>query len=172
MSLPDDDKDAVECMIQWLYTKKLRLTTTFSMETSHLCYMELAKLNALAEKYDICSLRNDIIDGFYNFSKFKLDGNRFAAPYIDSVTYVYNTTSKRSPLRKLLVACYAYNIDFGWFEKDTTKGRLAEVSPDFAAGLAIELVLRLKYQGRKSPLTRPSKDFHESLPIEPDKECP
>ena len=163
MSLPDDDKDAVECMIQSIYTKKLRLTTTVSKDTSHLCYMELAKLNALAEKYDICSLRNDIIDEFFKFSELDLP------PDIGSITYVYNTTSERSSLRKLLVAWYAYNIDFGWFQEDTTKDELAKVSPDFAIGLAIELGLRQGNRYRESLFDQPSKELHESSPNKPDK---
>ena len=61
MPLPDDDKELIGSMIQWLYTKKLHLTIPVSKKTSNVCYMELAKLNALAEQYNIRPLRDDII---------------------------------------------------------------------------------------------------------------
>lgn len=168
MPLPDDDTDSVERMIQWLYTKKIHLTTPVSRETSRVCYMELAKLNALAEKYDIRSLRNDIIDEAFNLEK---PPKNFEPPQIRPIKYVYETTSERSSLRKLIVAWYAYRIDFKWYEKDTTRHELAGISPDFVLDLAMELALRHRDTARKSPFTRPSKDFHESAPNEPQKEC-
>lgn len=164
MSLPDDDKDAVECMIQWLYTKRIVLTVSVSLETTQECYMQLARLNSLAEKYDIRSLRNDIIDEF-----FVLKSVLAKPPQMPPVKHVYDTTGEQSSLRKLLVAWSAYHINFDWYEKDTTKDALAEVPPDFVIDLAIELGLRHKYPSRKSPFTRPSKDFHESAPNEPQE---
>ena len=168
MTLPDDDKDLVGSMIQWLYTKKLHLTIPISTETIKVCYMELAKLNALAEKYDIRSLRNDIIDEFFELGK---SPKNFQPPQISPIKYVYDTTSELSSLRKLMVAWYAYHINFVWYEKDSTRNALAGVSPDFVLDLAIEFGLRQKYPDRKSPFTRPSKDFHESAPNEPQEEC-
>ena len=58
MSLPDDDKSSVERMLKWLYTRKLELTVPVSIETSHECYMQLAQLNTLADKYDVYLLKN------------------------------------------------------------------------------------------------------------------
>ena len=168
MSLPDDDEDLVGSMIQWLYTRKLHLTIPISEETSNICYMEVAKLNALAEKYDILSLRNDIIDEFFELRK---SPKNFYPPQTISVQHVYDTTSGRSSLRKLMVAWYAYDIDFAWYSEDYTSGMLSKISQDFAIDLAIEFGLRQKHPDRKSPFTRPSKDFHESAPNEPQEEC-
>ena len=164
MSLPDDEKDSVERMIQWLYTRKLHLTFPVSVETSGVCYMELVKLNALAEKYDICSLRNAIIDEVFDLFK---PPKNVKPPQMPSIKYLYDTTSERSSLRKLMVAWPAYHINFGWYEKGATRDALAGASPDFVLDLAIELGLRQKFPDRKSPFTRPSKDFHESAPNEP-----
>ena len=66
MLLPDDYKDSVERLIQWLYTKRLDLTFPVSKETSNKCYMPLAKVNTLAEKFDICLLRNVIVDELFS----------------------------------------------------------------------------------------------------------
>ena len=168
MTLPDDEKDSFGCMIQWLYTRKLHLSTPISKEASKACYMELAKLNALAEKYDIRSLRNDIIDQVYELKNLPKDSS---PPHIPAIRYVYKTTSERSSLRKLMVAWAAYHIDFEWYERDNIRDTLAEISPDFAIDLAIEFGLRQKDPARKSPFTRPSKDFHEAAPNKPQEEC-
>ena len=168
MSLPDDDKNSIGRMIQWLYTKKLHLTVPVSDETSEDCYMELAKLNALAEKYDIRPLRNDIIDEVFDLDKSPKD---IKPPQILPIKYIYDTTSERSSLRKLMVAWYAYQIAFKWYERGTTRDELAGISPDFAIDLAIEFGLRREYPHRKSPFTQPSKDFHESAPNEAREEC-
>ena len=168
MSLPDDDKDAVEGMVQWLYTKKLHVTTPVSRETSKVCYMELAKLNALAEKYDIRSLRNDIIDEAFDLGK---SPKNFEPPQTSTIKCVYETTSERSSLRKLMVAWYAYHINFEWYERDTIRDTLAGMPPDFAIDLSIELGLRQKDPNRKSSFTRSSNDFHESAPNKPQEEC-
>ena len=167
MTLPDDEKDFFGSMIQWLYTQKLHLTMPVSLETSNVCYMKLAKLNALAEKYDIRSLKNDIIDKLFDLGP---TPKKFKPPQIPPTRYVYDTTSERSSFRKLLVAWNTYHIDYVWYEKDTTRNMLAGVSPDFALDLAIEFGLRQKDPDRKSPFTRPSKDFHESAPNDPQKE--
>ena len=167
MTLPDDDKDLVGSMIQWLYTQKLHLTMPVSMETSNVCYMKLAKLNALAEKYDIRSLKNDIIDKIFDLGPSSKD---LKPPQIPPTKYVYDTTSERSSFRKLLVAWNAYHIDCAWYERDTTRNVLAGGSPDFVLDLVMEFGLRQKYPNRKSPFTRPSKDFHELAPNEPQKE--
>lgn len=168
MTLPDDDKDSFGRMVQWVYTKKLHLTVPVSRETSKVCYMELAKLNALAEKYDIRSLRNDIIDEVFDLGK---STKNFQPPLMHPIKHVYDTTSERSSLRKLMVALYVYRIDFEWYQRDVTRDALAGVSPDFAIDLAIEFGLRQKDPARRSPFTRPSKDFYESAPNEPQEEC-
>ena len=164
MSLPDDDEDAVECMIQWLYTKKIVLAVPFSRAISEGCHMHLARLNTLAEKYDICALKNDIVDELFDYYKNHLCIRPPQSPF---VKHVYDNTTEKSSFRKLIVAWYVYHIDLVWYEKDTSRHELASVSQDFAIDLALELGARIKDEDRESPFTRPSKDFHESAPNEP-----
>ena len=166
MSLSDDDKDSVERMVQWLYTKKLDVTVPVSKETAQECYMQLAKLNTLAEKYDIYLLQNDIIDELFNLQK---SGNSYP-PQIPIIKHVYDNTIERSSFRKLMVAWFAYHIEFEWYERDTTRGVLANISPDFVIDVAIALAARLKHPDRRSPFTLPSKDFHEKPTKEADED--
>ena len=167
MPLPDDDKDSIGRMIQWLYTRKFHLTAPVSKETSDHCYMELAKLNTLAEKYDIYLLKNHIVDELFALTK---PPKNFGAPRLPVVKHVYNNTMARSSFRTLLVAWYAYRIDFNWYELDATREHLAEIPHDFAIDLALELGARQKNPNRQCPFTRPNLDLHEKGPKEPDEE--
>ena len=160
MSLPDDDKDSVERMIKWLYTRKLELTIP-SKETSEECFMQLANLNTLADKYYIYLLKNRIVDELFDLQKAP---RQIGPPQMAVVAYIYSNTIKGSFFRKLMVAWHAYHIDFKWCEWDTSRDMLAIPSPEFAIDLAIELGRRLKHLDRKSPFTLPSSNFHETPP--------
>ncbi|KAF6229857.1 hypothetical protein HO133_004194 [Letharia lupina] len=159
MSLPDHDKDSVGRMIQWLYTRKFELTFPVSSETSGECYMQLAKLNTLADKYDIYLLKNQIVDELFDLTK---PPRGFKAPQISVVAYVFNNTTEGSSFRKLLVAWYAYRIDLEWYDFDNTKAALAEVSQEFTIDLVVALGVRQKYPERRSPFTLPSSVYHEA----------
>ena len=163
MSLPDDDKDAVDCMVQWLYTKRIVLTVSVSRQSSEECYMQLAKLNTLAEKYHICLLKNDIVDELFDYKKIR----DIRPPQLPVIKHVYDNTTERSSFRKLIVAWYIYHIDLEWYDQATSRDELASVSQDFAIDLALASGARHKYPDRKGPFTRPSKEFHESAPNEP-----
>ncbi len=98
MSLPDDEIDPVERMIGWLYSAKIQLTSPVSSEAATERYWQLAKLNTLADKYDIVHLKNSIIDELYELRK----SSRVPRPQV--IQYVYSNTTQQSPFRKLLVA--------------------------------------------------------------------
>ena len=167
MSLPDDDKDSVKRMISWLYTKKFELTIPISYQTSNECYMELAKLNTLADKYDICSLKNQIVDELFALTK---KPRYVTPPQTSIVAYVYNNTTRGSFFRKLMVAWHAYDINFEWYEFETTGDELAGVSQEFAIDLAIELGARQAYPNRSSPFTLPASVFYATPPKKVDEE--
>ena len=128
-------------MIQWLYTKKIDLTVPVCGATSGECYMQLAKLNALAEKYDIRALRNDIVDELFDLKKLP---RHFEAPQMPVAIYVYDTTTEGSSFRKLLVAWYVYNVDYKWYGLDGSRDQLAEASPDLALDLVIAMAAKQK----------------------------
>lgn len=166
MPLPDDDKDSIGRMIQWLYTRKLNLTVPVSPETSEECYMQLAKLNTLADKYDIYLLTNRIVDELFDLAK---PPRNFRPPQIPVIAYVYNNTTGGSSFRKLLVAWYAYRIDFEWYDCNTTRDDLSKASQEFTIDLVMALGARLKYPDRSDPFTLPSSVFHEMPPKKSDE---
>ena len=165
ISLPDNDKDSVGRMIQWLYTRNFELTTPVSKETSEECYMQLAMLNTLADKYDIFLLKNHIVDELFDLTK---KPRNFRPPQMPIVTYVYNNTTGGSSFRKLMIAWYVYGIDFKWYDSDGAKMELAEASQDFAIDLVVALAARLNYPERPRPFTLPSSSYHETPPEKTD----
>ena len=167
MPLPDDDKDSVGRMISWLYTKVFELTVPVSNETSEECYMQLAKLNTLADKYDIYSLKNQIIDELFKLTK---KPRYIMPPQTPIVEYVYNNTTNGSSFRKLMVAWYAFKIDLGWYDLETTRDELAEISQDFAIDLVMELGARHAHPDRNSPFKLPASVFYETPPEKVDDE--
>lgn len=161
MPLPDDDKESFGRMIQWLYSRNIELTVPISGETSEECYMQLAKLNTLADKYDIYLLKNHIVDHLFGLSK---PPRSFQPPQMAIVNYVYNNTTEGSAFRKLLVGWYAYRIDFKYYDSDTGRTLLAGALQEFVVDLVMALGARQKYPGRGSPFTRPSSVYHETPP--------
>lgn len=166
MPLPEDDQGSVERMIQWLYTGKYELTVPVSVETSAECYMQLAKLNTLADKYDIYILKNHIVDELFDLTK---SPRNIKPPQLPVVAYVYENTTEESSFRKLMVAWFAYCIDLKWYEGKATRVGLAKVSQDFAIDLAMALGVRIKHPHQISPFTLPSSVYHETPPKEDDK---
>ena len=158
MQLPDDDKGSVGRLIQWLYYSKIDLTTPVCDKTSDECYMQLASLNTLAEKYGIYQLKNHIIDelfDIYNSPRY------IRPPQLSVVAHVYNNTTPASALRKLLVAWNVYDIKLDWYNLESTKNGLAGAPHDFVVDLAMKLGARLNHRDGRNPLTLPSSDFHE-----------
>ncbi len=161
MTLLDDDRHTFGRMIHWLYTRKLDLTVPIDRETSAKCYLQLAKLNTLADKYDIYLLKNDIVDELFDLTKAP---KNVMPPQTPIIKYVYDNTTLGSSFRKLMVAWCAYRIDFKWYDTEDAKDQLAGVSQDFVVDLAIELGARHKHPDRKNPFTLPSSTFHETSP--------
>lgn len=156
MSLPDDDVEAFESMTLWLYTQKLELSDPITEETSSECYWQLAKLNTLADKYDITTLKNLIVDKLFELS---VPPKYVSPPQMDVITYVYQNTTEKSSFRKLLVAWYTWNIDFKWYRGDNTRDVILKL-PEFTADLAISLALRTEYNAI-NPLEGRSSNYHE-----------
>ena len=165
MSLPDDDRDSVGRMISWLYTRKIELTVPVSNETCAECYMQLAELNTLADKYDIYLLKNRIVDELFGLAK---GPRNIKPPQEPVIAYIYNNTTKGSSFRKLMVAWYTYGIDFQWYDRDIAGASLAAIPQDFAVDLALALGQRIQFPNRSNPLTLPASVFYETPPKKTD----
>lgn len=158
MSLPDDNIEAVERMIQWLYSAKLGLTSSISAEASGGFHWQLANLNTLADKYDILRLKNKIIDELYE-AKTRLT----KPPPFTVITYVYDNTTEHFSYRKLMVDWYVWHIDMEWYGKPNTRALLSGV-PDFVIDVALAFGAKMNHPARKPAFSGDKISFTRSPP--------
>ena len=154
VTLLEDDADTVDRFVQWLYTKSYQLS---SSERSDEHYLQLARLYVLADKLQVCTLKDEIIRELFQIRK----SNKLQPPSMSVVTYVFENTMENSAFRRLIVAWYVWHIDMKWYNYDTTAAEIAQV-PSFAAALAICLAKRIG--GRSSPFDDRVELHYDSVP--------
>lgn len=141
MDLPDHDIESVERMIQWLYTKNYELAKWSSESiktTASKRFWQLAKLNTLADKYNI-------IDQLYVLH------SKHVPPQLPVAIYVYENTTENSSFRKLLTAWFVWDIDMNWYHDPNIQESLLDI-PEFAVDLGVAF-------GRKACFPAPQNPF-------------
>lgn len=156
IALPDEDPETVERLMQWLYCEYLSLTKAVCLETSNECYWQLARLNTLADKFDVGLLRNLIIDELFAIST----APKVWPPQPPVIAYIYENTTDKSSVRKLFVAWFVWHIDLEWFTCNDTAEALEEI-PMFAADLAIAMGRRVKDPSLKNPFCSDPSSCYE-----------
>ena len=155
MALPEDDPETVERFMQWLYFNSLGLTKGVYSDTWGKRYWQLARLNTLADKFDVGLLKNSIIDELFALQI--TPGARPPQPPV--IGYIYENTTETSSLRKLIVGWYAWHIKFDWYTASGTPACL-EGTPMFATDLAIAMSQRVQDPNLKSPFwSKPSSHY-------------
>ena len=125
MDLPDEGAGSVKLLTQWVYAKCGELDDYRVEEHLHARFWQVARLNALADKYDIVPLRNRIVSNF--FALFKSSKVPRLQPSIDLVEYVYTNSSKRCALRDVLAAVYCWKVDYSWYSEVGVKDKLNSI---------------------------------------------
>lgn len=170
VELIDDDVGAVGRFVQWLYRSSYDLSSFETEKDANQRYFELARLNTLADKYDIPHLTNSIVDRIWDANpKSRSRGSNFYPPRVSLVTYVYENTTGKSSFRKLMVAWYAWELPLHWYDVDETKEALTDVSHEFALDLVVALAQRLQFPDRTSPFAWDRFVFHEHIPRPPER---
>ena len=161
MDLIDDDVDAVDRLVQWLYTKTYTISPFDSEEHANERFHQLARLNTLADKYQIYALRRTIISRMRepHMESWKIPP---FPPRMSVVAYVYDNTSERSDFRKMMVEWYTWGIPMRWYEVKETRDDLLSVSKDFSVDLAIALGQKIAFPNRQCPF-RSNWAHHEDL---------
>ena len=159
MTLPDDDINTVNRMVQWLYTGAYQLTPYDTRQHATDRYWELAKLNVFVDKYDILSLKNNIIDQLYDNRNTPQMTDAFPPP-ISVILYVFENTSSFSSFRKLMLGWLVWHLDRDVYDSANTRAQLLE-NGEFAAELAIALGQRLGPSG-KNPFSADRAIYYES----------
>ena len=172
MDLPEEDIGSVNRLVQWLYTKRYQLDGCRPEVNLHAIFWQLARLNALADKHDFVTLRNDIVDRF--FKLFKIHKVLRFQLSKDLVKHVYTNSSKRCALRDLPAAVYCWKVDYTWYSEVGVKSKLNSI-PAFGGDIAIAMAQRLlgkedPFKGRASVYLEidsqedPNED-HDDSPI-------
>ena len=159
MALPDEDPETVERLLQWLYSKSFGLTKAVSLETSDERYLQLARLNTLADKFDVRLLNNAIIDDIFALNA----ASGAWPPQLPVIAYIYDNTTEQSSLRVLMVGWYVWHIDQGWYTLSDTPATLAGI-PMFAADLAVAMSRRLQDSSLKSPFESKPSSYYQDRP--------
>ena len=155
MALPEDDPETVERFMQWLYFRSLGLTKGVSVETWDERYWQLARLNTLADKFNVGLLKNAIIDELFALRKIAP-----MPPQSPVIGYIYENTTRASSLRKLIVGWYAWHINFTWYTSSSAP-ECFEDTPTFAADLAIALSQRVHDSNVRSPFCSEPSSYYE-----------
>ena len=157
--LDEDDPQAFRIITQWLYTDRCRLPKYNANSGSGTYFMNLVTVYAVAEKYSIVLLKNELINQLIDFKKIKPMPK---PPPTKVVSYAYSTTPATSPLRQLLVAWYTWHIDLSFYTYDSTPEILSSM-PDFAADVACSLGSKLKGVVKSSPFDGDPTIYHEDI---------
>ena len=154
LSGPEITIQAMELLVQWLYTKDYDLKPIRKGDTQGR-YMQLASLFVLAEEYIMVDLKNNIIDRL-----FELQAARLQPPQIPIIEVIYENTPISSPFRLLLAAYYAWHVDMDWYAgAESTK--VLHSHPIFAADVAVQMGKRLSGK-HQSPFTQPASQLYSS----------
>lgn len=100
--LPDDDTDAFELLVGWLYSR----TLSFPVEDKQVS--TLLDLYLLAEKLQMEALENDCVDtvrAYYHSNE--------TYPELRRVQYVYANTDADNPMREMMVGSIARFLTLG-----------------------------------------------------------
>ena len=154
LSGPEITIEAMELLVQWLYTKRYELKPV-SLDDTQGRFMQLASLFVLAEEYIMVDLKNNIIDRL-----FELQSARFQPPQMPVIEFIYENTPISSPFRLLLAAYCAWHIDMDWYAGAETIQCLHS-NPMFAGDLAVQLGKRLSGK-HKSPFKQPASLLYAS----------
>ncbi|KAL8781085.1 MAG: hypothetical protein Q9213_006167 [Squamulea squamosa] len=133
---------------------------------------ELTHLYVLADKYDIVSLKNHVMDICFAFARKRgmTTGEKSlaAAPRLETIQYVYNNTVPGLPMRRFMVAYYVWVIRPEWYRQENASAQLRAI-PDFAVDVAIALASKFNDDPSISPF-EDNSFFHERTIVktEPD----
>ena len=110
MTLPEDDDSVFELFIDWLYRQRYEMTIPTAQGSGDI-YMQPVRLFALADKYDVPSLKSLILSRTFLRIKKERVGKR-RMPKLSTVAYAYEHTAENSPMRKLLAGSLTCRLNY------------------------------------------------------------
>ena len=152
IDLPDDDPEFFEHIVSWLYYKTYDNPQFTGTGDDEFGWNHLVNSYAIAAKYAVTSLMNNIMDKLCDARA--MDGQ--GQPPVDTV---YRSTNHKSKLREFVVAFHVWEVGYLLCDVKGTSGLLVQ-RPEFTKDLAISMALRIKYP-EKNPFDIGSSYFYE-----------
>ncbi|KAL9027753.1 MAG: hypothetical protein Q9180_007281, partial [Flavoplaca navasiana] len=165
MHLVEDDFQAFEHFVRWVYERRIDISLDIPSEMSSkddrddllMARMrQMFDLYILADKYDVPILKDAIMVSLFDAVKKGTDEalHCLRIPTFGDIQHIYANTAQRSTLQKFVTACMTWFVDVKWYTKESGSDWLRG-NPEVAADLAIGFARRLR--GRKSPFS-PGRD--------------
>ncbi|KAL8981755.1 MAG: hypothetical protein Q9205_003551 [Flavoplaca limonia] len=167
MELAEDNVEAVERYVQWLYSRDFKISPVGNTQCTNARYLELIRLYVLADKFNIPLLKNHIMGLL--FETIKLPNGAFRdlisqdldiRPPVSVLRLIYTNTPKGSPVRKFIAAFFVWHTSVIRYEEEACWGKMSEI-PDFTIDIAINLAKRV--DNRVDPL-KDIMPFMEPIP--------
>lgn len=161
--LPDFEVPTFDRFVQWLYHKTINVPQTNVNDRIHDNYMDLTKLYLLADNFKVTALQDGVMERLFEMVQMSKK-----PPTLDLASFVYNSTTETSRLRKFLSAIYAFKCKVDHLRFSLTDGRIASLPPAFVRDIVVTMAEKLRSHGRiEFHLT----DFLESPTVD-DSEAP
>lgn len=151
MELPEDDVDAFENFVQWMYGTPV---------STEILFINIVEIFALAEKLCVTRLKNDVVDALIH----KIH-TEHVAPGIENIAYLYDHVPRGSPIRKMMVDCYTWYISFDYYQKEEVYDKFVAV-PEFVTDLVINMSKRIKSGAIENPFTVEKTSYYHEHTVE------
>ena len=152
--LPDDSASLVDLLVQSLYAPRSWFQGVRST-------MEHLRLYVLADKHDIVQVKNSVCN--WVFSIFETE-----SPSKAEVKFIYENTTSKLAIRKLLVDSFVWNGDPTWFSDEANCSWLLWV-PDFAVDVCAVLANGFVKKAKAYPFKIDTSDYLEEEPVKGPK---
>ncbi|KAI9796507.1 MAG: hypothetical protein M1835_003841 [Candelina submexicana] len=148
--LSDDSVDTFRSFYGWLYTQQLQPSNEQELTSS-----KLVKLYVLADKIGATMLKNQIIDSInliHSRPEAKL-------PSGETIDYLFEHTPANSPIQRLLIDRFAFNIN----PKIIDVACLSDRPVGFTAGIAMVNLRRMprRLRNEKAPFEIDLSQYHQ-----------
>lgn len=167
MELGEDDAEAFDRFIQWLYRRDFTISPIGDLHCTSSRYQELVRVYMLADKFDVPLLKNRVM--VFLFDTIRLPDGRFRSrsssdcrfrPRSGEIKLVYTNTVKGSPIRNFMAAYCAWHFSVAKFEEEHFWDSNSD-NPDFLRDVTINLARRSN--DRMNPLLDVN-NFMEPVP--------
>ena len=153
----------MDTLVQYLYAPLYSICAIYPR-------MEDFCLYVLADKYDIVQVKNTICSNIFSSLVHRRSSSAFvrqgsAQPRNSAIQFIYENTTSKTPMRRLMVDWFVWAVDSTWFSNEENRSWLLSV-PDFAMDMCAALVKDLVKKSTGQPFDNERSVYLEKEPDE------